>query len=40
MMSSSGARGDPVAASRDGAFENRLVLPLDTQIDGGLFSVQ
>jgi hypothetical protein len=36
MMSSSGARGDPVAASSDGAFENRLGLALDAQIDRGL----
>jgi hypothetical protein len=36
MMSSSGARGDPVAASSDGAFENRLGLALDAQIDLGL----
>jgi hypothetical protein len=35
-MSSSGARGDPVAASSDGAFENRLGLALDAQIDRGL----
>jgi hypothetical protein len=37
MMSSSGARGDPVAASGDIAFENRLGLALDAQINGGLF---
>jgi hypothetical protein len=36
MMSFSGARGDPVAASRDEAFENRLGLALDAQIDRGL----
>jgi hypothetical protein len=29
MMSSSGARGDPVAASSDGSFENRLGLTLN-----------
>lgn len=37
MTSSSGFRGDSVAASRDDVFENRVVLPLDAQIDGGLF---
>ncbi len=36
MMSSSGARGDPVAASSDGAFENRLGFALDAKIDGSL----
>jgi hypothetical protein len=36
MTSFSGARGDPVAASRDEAFENRLGLAFDEQIDRGL----
>jgi hypothetical protein len=36
MMSSSGARGDPVAANSDGAFEHRHGLALDAQIDRGL----
>lgn len=37
MMSSSGARGDPVATSSDRAFEDRLVLAFDAQIDRGFF---
>ena len=36
MMSSSGTRGDPVAASSNGAFENRPGLALDAQTDCGL----
>ncbi len=37
MMRSTRARGYPVAASSDVAFENRLGFALDVQIDGGLF---
>ena len=40
MMGSSGACGDPVAASSNIAFENRLGLALDAQIDGGLLLFQ
>ena len=36
VMGSSGARGDPVTASSDGSFENRLGLALNAQIDRGL----
>lgn len=37
MVGSSGGRGDPVAASSDGTFENRLSLAFDAQIDRGLY---
>ena len=37
MMSSSGACGNPVAASSDIALENRSGPALNAQIDGGLF---
>jgi hypothetical protein len=37
MMSSAGVGGDPMAARRDGVFENCLVLAFDAQIDGCLF---
>lgn len=40
MMSSSGARRDPVATSGDGTFENCLGLALDAQIDRGLCCMQ
>lgn len=36
VMGTSGARGHPMAAGGDLAFENRGCLPLDAQVDGGL----
>jgi hypothetical protein len=36
MMSSSGVCGDPMAAGSNGAFENRLGLALNAQINRGL----